>query len=100
MFVFVIDNAVWNRLNARLPPPDQLASITMDALSATETQNPSSTSSTYIESFAQIAALQAKGDHYGLIQAAEQVDLAVCLPLSHRAYCECLTLPPFSEGDT
>jgi len=57
----------------------------MDALAAPETQNPSSTPSTYMESFAHIAALQAKGDHYALIQAAEHVDLAVCLPLSYRA---------------
>ena len=57
----------------------------MDALTAPETQNPSSTSSIYIEAFAPIAALQAKGDHYGLIQAAEHVDLAVCLPLPYRA---------------
>jgi len=47
----------------------------MDALTATESQTPPSTSSSYIEPFAQIAALQAKGDHYGLIQAAERVDL-------------------------
>ena len=42
----------------------------------------SSPSSSYVELFAQIAALQAKGDYYGLIQIAERTDLAVCLPLS------------------
>lgn len=47
----------------------------MDALTATEAQTPPSSSSSYIEPFAQISALQAKGDHYGLIQAAERVDL-------------------------
>jgi len=52
----------------------------MDALTTTEAQTPPSTSSSYIEPFTQIAALQAKGDHYGLIQAAERVDLTVCPP--------------------
>ena len=69
----------------RVPVPSRSARIAMDALTAPGAQNPSSTSSSYIESFTQIAALQAKGDHFGLIQAAERVDLAVCLPLSYRA---------------
>ncbi|KAI0282704.1 COP9 signalosome [Russula brevipes] len=46
----------------------------MDVLTASEGHDPSSP---YVELFAQIATLQAKGDHYGLIQAAERADLAV-----------------------
>jgi hypothetical protein len=53
----------------------------MDALAPTEAHVPpsASSSSSYAEPFTQIAALQAKGDHYGLIQAAERADLVVCL---------------------
>jgi hypothetical protein len=47
----------------------------------TEAPVPSPPSS-YVEPFAQITALQAKGDYYDLIQIAERADLAVCLPLS------------------
>lgn len=51
----------------------------MDALAPTEAHVPPSASSSpsYAEPFTQIAALQAKGDHYGLIQAAERADLVV-----------------------
>ncbi|KAF8503796.1 COP9 signalosome [Russula emetica] len=48
----------------------------MNVLAHTEAPVPSSSSS-YVELFAQIAALQAKGDYYGLIQTAERADLAV-----------------------
>jgi len=41
-----------------------------------------SPSLSYVELFAQIAALQVKGDYYSLIQTAERADLAVCLPLT------------------
>lgn len=34
--------------------------------------------SSYFQLFAQTAALQTKGDYYGLIQAAERSDLDVC----------------------
>ena len=55
--------------------------VAMNVLAHTEAPVPSPSSS-YVELFAQIAALQAKGDYYGLIQTAERADLAVCLPLS------------------
>lgn len=48
----------------------------MDLLAHTEVPIPSPSSS-YVELFAQIAALQAKGDYYSLIQTAERADLAV-----------------------
>ena len=53
----------------------------MNVLAHTEAPVPSPSSS-YVELFAQIAALQAKGDYYSLIQTAERADLTVCLPLS------------------
>jgi hypothetical protein len=53
----------------------------MSMLAHTEAPVPSPSSS-YVELFAQIAALQVKGDYYGLIQTAERADLVVCLPLS------------------
>jgi hypothetical protein len=46
----------------------------------------------YVELFAQIAALQAKGDYYGLIQTAERADLAVCPLLSYHSNDEGLIL--------
>src|SRR5712671_2991725 len=56
------------------------ASNVMDALSPTEAHFSSPTSSSsYCELFAQISALQAKGDYHGLIQAAERADIVVCL---------------------
>jgi len=55
----------------------------MNVLTHTEALVPS-TSSPHVELFAQIAALQAKGDHYGLIQAAERAELVVCLPRPYR----------------
>jgi hypothetical protein len=66
--------------------------IAMDVLAASEGHDPSSP---YVELFAQIAALQAKGDHYGLIQAAERADLAVCPPLCCRICRGSLILLPF-----
>ncbi|KAF8479172.1 COP9 signalosome [Russula ochroleuca] len=48
----------------------------MNVLAHTEAHIPSPASS-YVELFAQIAALQAKGDYHGLIQTAERADLAV-----------------------
>jgi hypothetical protein len=66
--------------------------IAMDVLAASEGHHPSSP---YVELFAQIAALQAKGDHYGLIQAAERADLAVCPSLCCRTCSENLILLPF-----
>jgi hypothetical protein len=53
----------------------------MNVLAQTEAPVPSPSSS-YVEQFAQIAALQAKGDYYGIIQTAERADLAVRLPSS------------------
>src|SRR6266850_1124872 len=77
------------------------ARVVMDVLAPTEPHVlPSpSPSSSYVELFTRIAALQAKGDHYGLIQAAECADLAVCLPSFCRVYCDSLTFPPFAQGD-
>jgi len=49
----------------------------MDALAPTEAHVSPSASSSFVEPFTQIAALQARGDHYGLIQAAERADLVV-----------------------
>ena len=63
----------------------------MNLLAHAETPVPSPSSS-YVELFAQIAALQAKGDYYGLIQTAERVDLAVCLPLSLSYELPALTI--------
>jgi hypothetical protein len=34
--------------------------------------------SSHFQLFAQLATLQSKGDHYGLIQTAERADLDVC----------------------
>jgi hypothetical protein len=66
--------------------------ITMDLLAVSEGRDPSSP---YVELFAQITTLQAKGDHYGLIQAAERADLAVCPPLCCRTCRKSLILLPF-----
>ena len=52
----------------------------MNVLAHTEVPVPSPSSS-YVELFAQIVALQAKGDYYGLIQTGERADLTVCLPV-------------------
>ena len=71
----------------------------MDVLAPTEPHVFPSPSSSYVELFAQIAALQAKGDHYGLLQAAECADLAVCLPSVCCVYCDSLTFPPLAQGD-
>lgn len=69
----------------------------MDMLAPTEAHVLPFPSSSYVELFAQIAALQAKGDHYGLIQAAECADLAVCLPSYYPVYCDSLTFPPLGS---
>ncbi len=53
----------------------------MNVLAYTEAPVPSPSSS-YVELFAQVAALQAKGDYYGLIKTAERAELVVCPPLS------------------
>lgn len=66
----------------RLPELPASARVVMNVLAHTEAHVPSPASS-YVELFAQIVALQAKGDYHGLIQIAERADLAVCLPLSH-----------------
>ena len=66
----------------RLPESTASAMVVMNVLAHTEAHVPSAASS-YVELFAQIAALQAKGDYYGLIQAAERADLAVCSCLSY-----------------
>lgn len=52
----------------------------MNVPAHTEASVPSPSS--YVEPFAQITTLQAKGDYYDIIQTAERADLAVCLPLS------------------
>ena len=67
----------------------------MNVLAHTEAHTPSH-ASTYVELFAQIAALQAKGDYYGLIQTAERADLAVCPLLSHCKNGSSLILSPFT----
>jgi hypothetical protein len=75
------------------------ARVVMDVLAPTEPHvlpSPSPSSSD-VEPFAQIAALQAKGDYYGLIQAAECADLAVCLSSFCRVYCDNLTFPPLGD---
>lgn len=69
------------------------ARVVMNVLAHTEAPVPSPASS-YVELFAQIAALQAKGDYYGLIQAAERADLAVCPLLSYFKDGDSLILPP------
>jgi hypothetical protein len=71
------------------------AKVVIDVLAPTEAHVLPSHSFSYVELFAQIAALQAKGDHYGLIQAAERADFAVCLLLCYRVYCRSLTVSPF-----
>ncbi|KAH9984735.1 hypothetical protein BJV74DRAFT_847876 [Russula compacta] len=53
------------------------ARIAMNVLAPTELPAASPAPSSYIELFTQIAILQANGDHYGLIEAAERADLAV-----------------------
>jgi hypothetical protein len=69
----------------RLPELPASARVVMNVLAHTDAQVPSPPSS-YVELFAEIAALQANGDYLGLIQAAERADLTVCLPLSHPLY--------------
>jgi hypothetical protein len=61
----------------------------MNVLAHTEAHVPSPASS-YVELFAQLAALQAKGDYHGIIQTAERADLAVCPPLPCRTNGESL----------
>ena len=75
------------------------ARVVMDVPAPTEAHVLPSPSSSYVELFAQIVTLQAKGDHYGLIQAAECADLAVCLPSYSRVYCDSLTFPSLAQGD-
>ena len=65
----------------------------MNVLTHTEAHT-SSHASSNVEMFAQIAALQAKEDYYGLIQAAERADLAVCPLLSHYKNGSSLISPP------
>ena len=69
----------------------------MDVLAHTKAPVPSPSSS-YVELFAQIAELQAKGDYYGLIQTAERADLAVCpcppLSLSYKLPLNLTRLSP------
>ena len=64
----------------RQPELPASARVATNVLTHTEAPVPSPSSS-YVELFTQIAALQAEGDYYGLIQTAERADLAVCLPL-------------------
>ncbi|KAH9997478.1 hypothetical protein BJV77DRAFT_1065107 [Russula vinacea] len=60
----------------RLPELPASARVVMNVLAHTEAHVPSPASS-YVELFAQIVALQAKGDYHGLIQIAERADLAI-----------------------
>jgi hypothetical protein len=82
----------------RLPELPASARVVMNVLAHTEAHIPSPASS-YVELFAQIAALQAKGDYHGLIQTAERADLAVRLPVSYRMDGESLSLPPSPPGN-
>jgi hypothetical protein len=74
------------------------ASIVMNVLAHTGGHVPAPASS-YVELFEQIAALQAKGDYYGLIQTAERADLAVCPLLSYLSNRESLILSPSPPGN-
>ena len=82
----------------RVPSLPSSARVIMDVLTPTEAHIPT-VSSSYVELFAQITSLQSKGDYYGLIQAAERADLAVCLPSCYRTHCKGLTLLPLAQGN-
>jgi hypothetical protein len=58
------------------PEPSASAGIVVDH-PIPEARTPSPQVS-HFQLFAQLAALQSKRDHYGLIQAAERADLDVC----------------------
>lgn len=75
------------------------ARITMNVLAPTDVPVASSAPSSYIELFTQIAILQANGDHYGLIEAAERADLTVSPLLCFITNGENSTHPHSPQGN-